>query len=253
MPTVILVTPNAIERAALRAQLESACPQFAVIGEAASSAQGLKLARRLNPDLVFLEAELPGERPFQLLEAYQADGGPPFAFIALAAHEGWAYQAYQRGALAYLLYSVGADALRKAARQAEARLLVNRLRQAVNDWLPRIYGLAGQKEVYLITLKDLVYIEAKGNCTAVYAMGQSNGICIAKGFSIFLELFGEAPFLFQTSRSNLVNLYYAKRFLRHDGLILMPSNKGGEDIRIPVTRERRKELARRLELLGGWV
>jgi DNA-binding LytR/AlgR family response regulator len=253
MPTVILITPDAIERAALRAQLKSTCPELVLIGETASSAQGLELAQRLRPDLVFLEAELPGERPFQMLEAYPATGDPPFSLIALAAHEGWAYQAYQHGAQAYLLHPAGADALRAAARRALACRPSQSHRATASDWLDRIYGLAGQKEVYLIALKKLIYIEAKGNCTVVYAMGQSNGICIAKGFSKFLELFGEVPFLFQTSRSNLVNLYYARRLLRQDGTIFLPSNKGGDDIPLAVTKERRRELVRRLEELGGWM
>ena len=253
MPTVILVTPNTIERAALRAQLESACPQLAIVGEAADSAQGLKLARSLKPDLVFLEAELPGERPFQMLEAYRAEGGPPFAFIALAPHEGWAYPALGHGACAYLLHPIGEEALREAVHRAAAQLPADRLRQAVDHWRHRIFALAGQQEVYFITLKDLIYIEARGNCTAVYAMGQSNGICIAKGFGKFLELMGGAPFLFQASRSNLVNLFFAKRFLRQEGQLLMPSNRGGEDIPITVTKDRRKELMKRLEDLGGWV
>ena len=80
----IIIEDEPKGRDTLRNMLARFCPQVAVIGEAATVAQGAELIEAQPPDLVFLDIELPEQNGFALLEYFP---DPDFSIIFTTACE----------------------------------------------------------------------------------------------------------------------------------------------------------------------
>ena len=87
-PTVLIVDDHPAFRASAGALLEA--EGFTVIGEAADGGSGLAAARRLRPDLVLLDIQLPGLDGFAVAERLAATPSPP-AVVLISSREAFAY------------------------------------------------------------------------------------------------------------------------------------------------------------------
>src|SRR5205809_367661 len=84
----------------LARDLATHCPQVQVIGQTSSSEEGLRLIGVLQPDVVFLDIEMPRMNGFQLLEQV---GKISFGLIFVTAYNEFAVKAFRFSALDYLL------------------------------------------------------------------------------------------------------------------------------------------------------
>ncbi len=103
MIRVVLVDDEPPARRKLR-HLLSAEEDFVVAGEAASGAEAVEVLNRLQPDLVFLDIQLPDCTGFDVLEAL--DRRDRFAVVFVTAHDDLALKAFEVHALDYLLKPV---------------------------------------------------------------------------------------------------------------------------------------------------
>jgi DNA-binding NarL/FixJ family response regulator len=78
VPTLLIVDDHASFRAAARAALEE---RFSVVGEAADGVQALALARRLAPDVVLLDVQLPDADGFAVAAELAAQDHPPVVVL----------------------------------------------------------------------------------------------------------------------------------------------------------------------------
>jgi two-component system, LytTR family, response regulator len=89
------------------AELLSAHPQIEVAGIATTSDQAEQLVRRLRPDLMFLDIEMPGRSGLEFL----ADTNPQLQVVLVTAHDQYALQAFDLGVSDYLLKPASAERL----------------------------------------------------------------------------------------------------------------------------------------------
>jgi DNA-binding NarL/FixJ family response regulator len=78
MPTLLIVDDHASFRAAARAALAE---RFSIVGEAADGVQALALARRLAPDVVLLDVQLPDADGFAVAAELAAQDHPPVVVL----------------------------------------------------------------------------------------------------------------------------------------------------------------------------
>jgi two-component system, LytTR family, response regulator len=76
-------------------------PDITLIGECASGSEGLEKIRKLDPDLVFLDVQMPECDGFDVLELLGGDAPPAIVFVT--AYDQYALRAFDAGALDYLL------------------------------------------------------------------------------------------------------------------------------------------------------
>jgi two-component system LytT family response regulator len=107
----ILVDDEAVARRRLRQRLKSA-GGFTVIAEAGSGGEALDLIRQHDPDLVFLDIQMPGMDGFDVLRALPRRSLPVFLFMT--ARDDYAIEAFRRHRLVYLLKPVRDDHLAEA-------------------------------------------------------------------------------------------------------------------------------------------
>ena len=104
--TAILVDDERLARREL-ARLLQVHPDIAVVGQAASVEEAAALVNRVDPDVVFLDIQMPRRSGFELLDACEVRG----QIVFVTAHDVHALRAFEVNALDYLLKPVHPDRL----------------------------------------------------------------------------------------------------------------------------------------------
>jgi two-component system LytT family response regulator len=115
MMSAIIVDDERLARREL-ASLLKAHPEVAIVGEAASVDEAAALVRTVDPDIVFLDIQMPRRSGFELLEAADVRGRVVF----VTAHDVHAIRAFEVNALDYLLKPVHPARLAVAIRRVLA-------------------------------------------------------------------------------------------------------------------------------------
>jgi two-component system LytT family response regulator len=206
----LIVDDERIARAELR-RLLAAHPEIEIVGEAANVDDARAAVEQLQPEIVFLDIELPGGSGFDLLASLD---DPP-AVIFTTAYDQYAVQAFTVEAVDYLVKPV--DPRRLAAA-------IERLpRVVVGKYLDRIFVKDGER-CYFVTLREVPIIESAGN----YAMLHLERARPMLSRSLaYLENRLDPEVFFRASRSHLVNL----AFITH----VEPGEGGGLVLRVGAT------------------
>lgn len=123
--SVLIVDDEPIARARIEFLL-ARDPQIRIVGACASVAQCERLDASIVPDLVFLDVRMPQRDGFDLLESFKARGIQPFV-IFVTAYSKYAIDAYDAGAIDYLLKPFDDARFAKALARAKAALKPDRI------------------------------------------------------------------------------------------------------------------------------
>ncbi|MCG8577744.1 MAG: response regulator, partial [Flavobacteriales bacterium] len=99
----IIVDDESKNRQVLMRMIEDFCPDVQVLGEAESVKQAARMVVELEPDVVFLDVEMPEEEGFKLLEYVDNRN---FWVVFVTAHSHYALQAIKTAALDYIMKPV---------------------------------------------------------------------------------------------------------------------------------------------------
>ncbi|HEU4562551.1 MAG TPA: LytTR family DNA-binding domain-containing protein [Longimicrobium sp.] len=208
---VAIVEDEPIARLGLRRMLE-AVPGATLVGEATSGPEAVRLLRETEPDIVFLDVNLPGGDAFDVLA--RASLGVPPATVLVTAFEEYAVRAFEVGVVDYLLKPFDERRfLRSWERAVSARMsAASGDGSAVAAAEPRLL-LRKDGRVHAVALAEVAWIEAADNYVRVHAA--------AGGFMWRTPLRQVASRLtangfVRISRSALVNLKYVEHLLPLD-------------------------------------
>ena len=174
----IIVDDEPLARRKIRSLVRSD-PEIEVVAECGNCPEAVAEIRRLNPDLVFLDVQMPGMDGFGLLQTLSPNG-PPFV-VFVTAYDHYALRAFEFSAFDYLLKPVDRkrfqltiakvkDRIRKD-EFAEARTPGSRLPTAAHRGTSYLERLPIPADGRLVLLKtdDIDWIEASGKYVAVHA------------------------------------------------------------------------------------
>jgi DNA-binding LytR/AlgR family response regulator len=112
----LIVDDEPIARQVLREELEQ-LHEIEIAGEAADGTAALRAIRELVPDLIFLDLQMPGLSGFDVIRKLPSSGHIPMVVIVTAFNQ-HAIQAFEAGAIDYLLKPIGQDRLAQAVERA---------------------------------------------------------------------------------------------------------------------------------------
>lgn len=115
----LIVDDEPVARRLLREELER-IPEIAILGEASNGREALQKIGRLKPDLVFLDLQMPVLSGFEVVRGLSGPSIP--AIIIVTAFDQHAIQAFEAGAIDYLLKPVSEARLQKAIERAKKLL-----------------------------------------------------------------------------------------------------------------------------------
>src|ERR1700741_4864171 len=111
----LIVDDEPVARRLLREGLER-IPEIAILGEASNGREALQKIGKLKPDLVFLDLQMPVLSGFEVVRGLSGSSLP--AVVIVTAFDQHAIQAFEAGAIDYLLKPVSEARLRKAVERA---------------------------------------------------------------------------------------------------------------------------------------
>ncbi len=226
---IVIIDDERLAREELRTLL-SDLPELEVIGEAANVTQALKLLPRLQPDLIFLDIEMPGRTGFDLLEALP----PPHPQVVfVTAYDAFALRAFEVNALDYLMKPVHPQRLAQAVARVRGQLarpeepvpppadLSTPLKE--DD---RVYVRDGERS-WFIPVRTLHLLEAEGNYTRLH-FGTETALLYRTLNSMEARL--PAALFLRANRSQLVNISHLDKVEPWFSNSLKAKLRGGPEI-----------------------
>ncbi len=195
----LIVDDEPIARQVLRDQLED-FPQVELVGEAATGPEAVAAIDRLNPELVFLDLQMPGLDGFAILRSLRPDRVPLIIFVtAFGEH---ALKAFDAGAIDYLMKPVRRERLAAALDKAGARLAGARAASQAPAPPPRrIVGRLGS-ELHMLDPSDAIAFQADGELVYIVT---ASGRYFANHSLKALEAKLEKPRFRRIHRKTIIN------------------------------------------------
>ncbi len=188
-----------------------------ITGEAGDIESGYRLIESKQPDLVFLDINLPDGTGFDLIKKI---GNIRFKLVFITAHEEFAVRAFKFSALDYILKPVTASDLLQAVEKATHLIQKEETEMKFSAFLSNLdkikkIVLKTSESIHIVNIKDIVRCEADVNYTTFYLLGNAK-LLVSKPLKDYAELLGQSGF-FRTHQSHLVNLDHISRYDKEDG------------------------------------
>ena len=225
----VIIDDEKDSRKILANYLAKYCADIEVCGFGESVATGKEAIQKHNPDVVFLDIEMPYGNGFDLLDSIKEI---TFETVFVTAFDHYAIQALNQSAAYYLLKPISIDELINAVNKIRterneanytrhSNVLLDNIRMPVNQkiMLPTMEGFE------IVTINTILYCEAADNFTRFYLEGVANPLLICKTLKYFEEILKEHRFL-RIHRSHLINPDYVIRYTKgKGGSVTMKNNK----------------------------
>lgn len=222
------------------------CPQVEVLSVCHSGKEGIEAILTHEPDLVFLDIEMPMMNGFEMLEQLP---GFSFQLIFTTSYDRYAIRAIRFSALDYLLKPVDKTelqaAIKKVAQQkgkhlpGQLELLLEKMkhpsRQVRRIALPTMEGLQ------LVSVDEVISCTASSNYT-LFSMKDGQRLMVSRTLKDTEELLEEYGFA-RVHHSHLVNLNEIIKYVKGEGGFLVMSDQSNVD----VSRSRKEQLLQLLQ------
>ena len=224
----IIIDDERLARTELRKLLQE-FPEIEIVDEAANVDEGISKIETHNPDLIFLDIQMPGKTGFDLLS--ELDRTPQVIFTT--AYDEYALKAFEVNALDYLLKPVEpkrlADAIHKLHGENSQ---VNHYETSENKSLlsehDQVFVKDGER-CWFVKLNEIRLFESVGNYAKVF-FGPHKPL-ILKSLNALEERLDEKMF-FRANRKHIVNLRMIDKIEPYFNGGLLLELKGGEKIEV---------------------
>jgi two-component system, LytTR family, response regulator len=199
--------------------LENHCPNIEVIATANDGIDGLKAILKHQPDVVFLDIEMPRMNGFQMLEEL-GNEDLNFTLIFTTAYDKFAVQAFKFSAFDYLLKPIDDQELvavvQKIERKTTPSVQIQNLKQNLNPQTPfNKLTIATTRGITFIEIEDIIALESDSNYTKIFTQN-GDTVWASKTLGHFNELLSEKPQFFRTHKQYIVNLNFIKEYVGGD-------------------------------------
>src|SRR6187397_1673604 len=224
----IIIDDERLARTELRKLLQD-YPEVEVVDEAANADEGINKIDSLQPDLVFLDIQMPGKTGFDMLA--ELERAPHVIFTT--AYDEYALKAFEVNALDYLLKPIEpkrlADAVHKLQYEInKERAGLNGVNRGPLTEADQVFVKDGER-CWFVKLSEIRLFESVGNYAKVF-FGPNKPL-ILKSLNALEERLDEKTF-FRANRKHIVNLRMIDKIEPYFNGGLLLELKGGEKIEV---------------------
>lgn len=235
---VIIIDDELQARKLLRAILKDFCPQVEVLAECEDLPNGVKSIRKLKPDLVFLDIEMPGHSGLELLDFFNTEE-IDFGIIFTTAYNQYALKAFKLSAIDYLLKPIDSEELVQAVNRYERSRQPKQkedLKQGTQAGINKIGVPVGQT-IKFIEVDTIVSLKAENTYTELF-LSDGKKLLVGRSLKSFEDLFKDDSSFFRCHKSYIVHTKHIVDYVKSDGGYLVLTAK----YEVPISRERIEEL-----------
>jgi two-component system, LytTR family, response regulator len=218
--------------------IQKHCVEIGELQTASNAKDAMEIIRSFEPDIVFLDIQMPHQSGFDLLSSI---GKWDFEVVFTTAYNEFAIQAIRFSALDYLLKPVDANELVKAVE----RFKVKRIYAPAGEELYRNFiqnisakekklALPGVTDIKYVKLDDIIRLQAERNYTRFFFTNDKD-FCSARTLKDYEEMLPENMFV-RVHRTHLVNRNYIKQYDREGALVLQDGSK------VEVSRRKKEQV-----------
>lgn len=211
-----------------------------------SPIQSINIIDTVEPDIVFLDIQMPEMDGFTLLENLT---NRKFNLIFTTAHDEFALKAIKVSAIDYLLKPVDKDeliaAISKIQEKKKGELLEDKLQLLlgnVDDVNSDKINISADGKVYILEKEDVIMLKSDKSYTTLYLTNDQQ-IVVSKTLKEVEKKF-QFPQFFRVHNSYLINLTHVKEYLKGLGGELIMSN----GLSASISRNKKSELFKKLYL-----
>ncbi|WP_031529061.1 LytR/AlgR family response regulator transcription factor [Dyadobacter crusticola] len=221
----------------LVALLARHCPQVTVAGHAGNADEGAELILSVNPDIVFLDIQMPGKNGFEMLKLLPNHN---FELIFVTGYDQYGIQAIRFSALDYILKPIDPQELQTAVQRAREKIEQKMQNTQVRNLMDLLVdsrqrsehriGLSSAKETRFVKVSQIIRCQAENNYTIFFLVGGEQ-MLVSRPMFEYDEMLADYGFL-RPHNSHLVNQTYIRSLIKEDSGYLMME----DGAKIPVSR-----------------
>ncbi|MQP53250.1 MULTISPECIES: LytTR family DNA-binding domain-containing protein [unclassified Flavobacterium] len=239
---ILIIDDENKARKLLEVLLLESSNEIAQILEASNLEEGVAIIKREQPNIVFLDIEMPNHSGLQILEFFE-DQEVNFQIIFTTAYNQYAVDAFKLSAIDYLLKPIDEVelkiALEKAiavVKQKSVNSKLEDLKKAFQQLSLNKIALEIPKGIIFVNHDDIIFFEADAMYTLVYLQnGKTELIC--KPLKHFVDQLENKNIFYKPHRKYLINLKHIKELSKKDGFFLIMENNKT----IPIARDKKEE------------
>jgi two-component system, LytTR family, response regulator len=231
----------------LQQKLEGFCPDIEIVAISQKPEEGILLIRQHQPDVVFLDIEMPRMSGFRMLEEL---GEYDFDIIFTTAYNHYSIDAIRISAFDYLVKPIGIEELQQAVerlskmRHKQTKEKIDILKKSLSDNKTQEdkIAISTSEGIEFIPIKNIIHIESKSNYSKLY-LTENKSIVVSKILKDFEEMLLPYNF-YRIHNSHLINLNYIQKYVRGQGGHVMLQ----DGTLIDISRRKKEEF---LKMIGG--
>lgn len=223
----------------LKLVLEKYCDGIEVVGQASSALEGIKIITEKQPEIVFLDIEMPYGDGFKMLEGLPERS---FHLVFTTAYEEYAIKAIKQRAADYLLKPIEIEAVMETTNRIRNHIdgpvqtIAPAPHKGYNPTTGRRLALPDKKGISYYSLNDVIWFQAEGVYTRV-GLRHNKTALVSRHLKEFEKMLSPFGFI-RSHRSFLVNLDHVKEMQWSDGThLIMSDNK-----RVEIARRTLQEI-----------
>jgi len=240
--TCVIIDDNTQAISILQNLLQKYFKEIEISANGNSVAEGVELINQHDPDILFLDVEMPQENGTAI---YDYIDNPRFKTIFITAFPDYAAKAFRLNSVDYLVKPIKPSELKDAIAKVKS-ILENNLafdslilhQKSQDDKIT----FTAVDTIEIFTIKNILYCKAENNYTCVF--GTDKKSFVSKTLGHYEDLLTPYGF-YRVNRSHLINMRYIERVDKISPEVILKNN-----IHIPISGRRKKHF---FEVLSGFI
>ncbi|MEP7322936.1 MAG: LytTR family DNA-binding domain-containing protein [Saprospiraceae bacterium] len=242
MIKAILIDDEPTSLDALKLKIGQVDAQVDILSTFFSAQEALPALKDLDPDVIFLDVEMPEMNAFHFLDQLPHR---TFEVIITTAHDEYAIQAVRQSVVDFLLKPINSSELAFAIDRVKQKIKAKKQNQSgsthkINALFDKI-PVPSMRGLLFLPVKDILYLSADGNYTTIH-MANKQKIISSKLLKEYESML-DSLFFYRIHHSTILNLSYIKEYIKGEGGSVLLT----DGTSLEVSKRKKKEF---LEVLG---
>lgn len=233
----------------IRSIIMEYCPKLKVIGTASTANDGVKMILEHQPELVFLDVEMPHGSGFDLLAQFP---NKLFDVVFITAFNQYALKAIKFSAVDYILKPINISefieavdkVIGKRSHAYNQNINYGELLENLKSTLPTKLAIPTSEGMEYLNTREIIRIEADRSYCWFYLTGTRKHL-VSRNLKEYQDLLSDRNF-FRPHNSHLVNLEFVKKYVRQEGGYIEMTDGS----QIPVSRIKRDLFVQQMNRLS---